>query len=83
MRRYALLTAAFLCALHAFSQNVYIRYDVSCMDKYEYRFVENANSVDYTAYRMPNTAGDFLFFETGPRIIAFLTRVRIPKTGGV
>ena len=65
MRKYALITASLLLAVQAFAQNIYIRYDVSCMDKYEYRFVENANSVAYNSYRMPNAMGDYLFFETG------------------
>ncbi len=48
-----------------FSQNIYVRYDDNCMEKYEYRFVESTSSVAYNAYRVSKSDGSKLFFETG------------------
>ena len=65
MRKLCLLFAILFTTLCAFAQPIFIRYDENCMDKYEYRFVENSNSIAYSAYRTHNAAGDQIFFETG------------------
>jgi LysM repeat protein len=65
MRKLPLLLVTLFISVCAFSQHIFIRYDESCMDKYEYRFVENSNSIAYNAYRTHNAAGDQIFFETG------------------
>jgi LysM repeat protein len=68
MRKYTLLTALFLTAIAAHSQDIYLQYDASCMDKMEYRFVESTNgssNVAFTTYRVNYGAQEKVFLEAG------------------
>ena len=68
MRKTAFLStlAALLVGAHlATAQDIYIRYDANCMDKLEYRFVEQPNGVSYNSYRLNKNANEKLYFETG------------------
>jgi LysM repeat protein len=55
----------------AFAQDFYLRYDPACMDRLEYRFMDNALDLQYYAYRVNKSATEKITFETGvesPRI---------------
>lgn len=68
MRKYTLLTALFLLAFVAHSQDIYLQYDASCMDKMEYRFVESTNgasNVAFTTYRVNYGSQEKIFLEAG------------------
>jgi LysM repeat protein len=68
MRKYTLLTALFLTALVAHSQDIYLQYDADCMDKMEYRFVESNNgapNVAFTTYRVNYGTQEKVFLEAG------------------
>jgi hypothetical protein len=49
----------------ASAQDIYIRYDAECVEKLEYRFVEQNNGVAYTAYKVNKNAAENVYFETG------------------
>jgi LysM repeat protein len=68
MRKYTLLTALFLTAFVAHTQDIYLQYDANCMDKMEYRFVESNNgapNVAFTTYRVNYGAQEKVFLEAG------------------
>jgi LysM repeat protein len=65
MRKIAFFTVALCLSFYSFAQNIYIRYDESCTDKLEYRFVADANAVQYNTYRVKNNIGDNIYLETG------------------
>jgi LysM repeat protein len=51
----------------ASAQDIYIRFDAGCVEKLEYRFVEQ-NGVAYTAYKVNKNADENLYFETGVEV---------------
>ena len=65
MRKIAFFIVALCLSFYSFAQNIYIRYDESCTDKMEYRFVADANAVQYNTYRVKNNIGDNIYLETG------------------
>jgi LysM repeat protein len=68
MRKYTLLTALFLSAFVANSQDIYLQYDANCIDKMEYRFVESSNgasNVAFTTYRVNYGSQEKVFLEAG------------------
>ena len=89
MRKFALLAALVAAHLSVFGQNLYIQYDANCMDKMEYKFVEQKSGVSYSAYRLNKSNNEKIFFETGvegvnvrPSVPGKLTRcsdVRLDK----
>jgi LysM repeat protein len=68
MGKYTLLTALFLSAFAAYSQDIYLQYDANCMDKMEYRFVESTNgtsNVAFTTYRVNYGSQEKVYLEAG------------------
>ncbi len=47
------------------AQDIYVRYDEGCVEKLEYRFVEQNSGVAYTAYKLNKNAVENVYFETG------------------
>jgi LysM repeat protein len=52
----------------AFAQDIYIRFDADCVEKLEYRFVEQSNGIAYNAYKLNKNAEENLYFETGVEV---------------
>ena len=52
----------------ASAQDIYIRYDADCVEKLEYRFVEQNNGVAYTAYKINKNNVENVYFETGVEV---------------
>ena len=71
MRRAAVFSSL-IVALATFqiasAQDIYIRFDPSCVEKLEYRFVEQNNGVAYSAYKVNKNADENLYFETGVEV---------------
>lgn len=68
----SLILVGLMAHVHtAFAQDFYLRYDPACMDRLEYRFMDNALDLQYYAYRVNKSATEKITFETGvesPRI---------------
>ena len=52
----------------ASAQDIYIRYDADCVEKLEYRFVEQNSGVAYTSYKVNKNASENVYFETGVEV---------------
>lgn len=71
MRKTALfssLVVALTTFQFATAQDLYIRFDAGCVEKLEYRFVENENGIAYSAYKVNKSAAENLYFETGVEV---------------
>jgi LysM repeat protein len=70
--RKAALFSSLVVALTTFqmasAQDIYIRFDGDCVEKLEYRFVEQNNGVAYTAYKLNKNTAENLYFETGVEV---------------
>ena len=71
MRKTALFSS-FVVALTTFqvaiAQDIYIRFDAACVEKLEYRFVEQENGIAYSAYKVNKNTAENLYFETGVEV---------------
>jgi LysM repeat protein len=71
MRKTALFSSL-VVALTTFqiasAQDIYIRFDDACVEKLEYRFVEQSNGIAYTAYKLNKNANENVYFETGVEV---------------
>ena len=52
----------------ATAQDIYIRFDAACVEKLEYRFVEQENGIAYSAYKVNKNTAENLYFETGVEV---------------
>lgn len=52
----------------ATAQDIYIRFDAGCVEKLEYRFVEQENGIAYSAYKVSKNTAENLYFETGVEV---------------
>ena len=71
MRKTALFSSLVvaLTTFHvATAQDIYIRFDGACVEKLEYRFVEQENGIAYSAYKVNKSAAENLYFETGVEV---------------
>jgi LysM repeat protein len=71
MRKTALfssLVVALATLQFATAQDLYIRFDAGCVEKLEYRFVEQENGIAYSAYKVNKNATENLYFETGVEV---------------
>jgi LysM repeat protein len=71
MRRAALfssLVVAMTTFQLASAQDIYIRFDADCVEKLEYRFVEQANGIAYTSYKLNKSTDENVYFETGVEV---------------
>ncbi len=72
MRKTALFSSLVvaLTTLHvaATAQDIYIRFDGACVEKLEYRFVEQENGIAYSAYKVNKSTAENLYFETGVEV---------------
>jgi LysM repeat protein len=71
MRRAALfssLVVAMTTFQTAFAQDIYIRFDAECVEKLEYRFVEQSNGIAYNSYKLNKSADENVYFETGVEV---------------
>jgi LysM repeat protein len=71
MRKTALFSSLIvaLATFHAASaQDIYVRFDDACVEKLEYRFVEQSNGIAYSAYKLNKNANENVYFETGVEV---------------
>ena len=70
--RKAVLFSSLVSALTTFqiatAQDIYIRFDADCVEKLEYRFVEQDNGIAYSAYKVNKNTAENLYFETGVEV---------------
>ena len=59
------LLFALLISQSAFSNTIYLEYDVSCMDRYEYRYVNSAAGFNHIVYHVRLNDQQKVIFEVG------------------
>ncbi|MFK7937721.1 MAG: LysM peptidoglycan-binding domain-containing protein, partial [Saprospiraceae bacterium] len=77
MRILLMLGALLLAASSSFSQNIFIKYDETCMDRYEYQLGANKSGKGFITYHVKLDNGAKVILEVGPESIR--NRKRLPK----
>lgn len=77
MRILPMLGAFLFFASTVFSQNIFIKYDDSCMDRYEYQLGANSSGKGFITYHVKLDNGAKVILEVGPESIR--NRKRLPK----
>ncbi|MEL7021904.1 MAG: LysM peptidoglycan-binding domain-containing protein, partial [Bacteroidota bacterium] len=77
MRILSLLVTLLWVTSYTYSQNIFIRYDEDCMDRYEYQLGANASGKGFITYHVRLDNGAKVVLEVGPESIR--NRKRLPR----